>query len=112
VAAALPRPPSNRGFSRIETGLPAVGTLTGMLISVVPDFADAFIYVDATEKDAQVVDFRYRLGDGEWTIVRDTAYPFELSVHVPDPSQVVEVLVEATDHRGTVHKAPSLTLER
>jgi hypothetical protein len=112
VAAALPRPPSNRGFSRIETGLPAIGTLTGMLVSVVPDFADAFVYVDATEKDAQAVEFRYRLGDNEWTMVRDTAYPFELSVHVPDPSQAMEVLVEATDHRGTVHKAASLILER
>jgi hypothetical protein len=112
VAAAPPRPPSDRGFSRIDTGLPAIGTLTGMLLSVVPDFADAFVYVDATEKDAQAVDFRYRLGDGEWAVVRDTAYPFELSVHVPDPSQAVEVLVEATDRRGTSHRAPILILER
>ena len=105
VAAALPQPPSDRGFSRVETGLPAIGTLTGMLISVVPDFADAFVYVDATEKDAPAVEFRYRLGDGEWTVVRDTAYPFELSVHVPDPSQAVEVRVEATDPGHGPHGA-------
>jgi len=112
VAAALPRPPSGRGFSRVDTGLPAIGTLTGMLISVVPEFADAFVYVDATEKDAQAVEFRYRLGEGEWAVVRDTAYPFELSVHVPDPSQTMEVRVEGTDRRGATHSAPSLVLAR
>ncbi len=83
-----------------------------MLISVVPEFADAFVYLDATEKDAQMVEFRYRLGDGEWTVVRDTAYPFELSVHVPDPSQAVEVRVTSTDPKGTVHAAPPVVLER
>jgi hypothetical protein len=112
VAAALPQPPSDRGFSRVETRLPAIGTLTGMLLSVVPDFADAFVYLSATEKDARAVEFRYRLGDGEWTVVRDTAYPFELSVHVADPAQALEVLVEATDQRGVVHKAPPVVLAR
>jgi hypothetical protein len=112
VAAALPRPPSDRGFSRVDTGLPAIGTLTGMLITVVPEFADAYVYIDATEKDTQAVEFRYRLGEGEGTVVRDTAYPFELSVHVPDPSLAMEVIVEATDRRGSTHKAPSLTLAR
>lgn len=112
VAAALLRPPSDRGFARVDTGLPAIGTLTGMLISVVPEFADAFVYADATEKDARSVEFRYRLGTGEWTVVRDTAYPFELSVHVADPAQPLEVMVEATDHRGTAHKAPPLVLKR
>ena len=112
VAAALPKPPSDRGFARVETKQPAIGTLTGMLLSVVPDFADAFVYLDATEKDARAVEFRYRFGDGEWTVARDTAYPFELSVHVADPSRALEVLVEATDHRGVVHKAPPLVLAR
>jgi hypothetical protein len=112
VAAALPQPPSDRGFSRVETKLPAIGTLTGMLLSVVPEFADAFVYVDATEKDTRAVEFRYRVGHGEWTVVRDTAYPFEVSVHVADPAQALEVLVEATDHRGAVHKAPPLVLAR
>ncbi len=112
VAAALPQPPSGRAFSRVETGVPSIGTLSGMLISVVPEFADAFVYLDATEKDAQMVEFRYRLGAGEWNVVRDTAYPFELSVHLPDPTQAVEVRVASTDPKGTVHAAPALVLER
>ena len=112
VVTALPQPPSDGGFSRVETGVPAIGTLTGMLLSVVPEFADAFVYMDATEKDARAVEFRYRQGDDEWTVVRDMAYPFELSVHVGDPSRALEVRVTATDHRGTTHTGPPLVLAR
>ena len=83
-----------------------------MLLSVVPEFADAFVYMDATEKDARAVEFRYRQGDDEWTVVRDMAYPFELSVHVGDPSRALEVRVTATDHRGTTHTGPALVLAR
>jgi hypothetical protein len=81
-----------------------------MRISVVPELADVFVYLDATEKQAREVRFRYRIGDGAWTDVRDETYPFELSVHVPKPEQAVEVQIEALDRGNRKHEGPRLRL--
>jgi hypothetical protein len=112
VAAPPAAPPSDQSYARIDTGRTAIGTVTGMRFSVVPEFADAYVYLDATEKQTREVRFRYRIGDGAWTDVRDEAYPFELSVHLPRPEQAVEVQIEAIDRDNGKHEGPRLRLAR
>lgn len=110
VAAPPATPPSDQSYARIDTGRTAIGTVTGMRFSVVPEFADAYVYLDATEKQTREVRFRYRIGDGAWVDVRDEAYPFELSVHLPRPEQAVEVQIEAIDRANRKHEGPRLRL--
>jgi hypothetical protein len=110
VATPPAAAPSDQSYARIDSGVAAIGTVTGMRISVVPELADVFVYLDATEKQAREVRFRYRIGDGAWTDVRDETYPFELSVHVPKPEQAVEVQIEALDRDNRKHAGPRLRL--
>jgi hypothetical protein len=110
VAAPPAATPSDRSYARVDTGLAAIGTVTGIRISVVPEFADAYVYLDATEKQTREVRFRYRIGSGAWTDVRDEAYPFELSVHLPEPEQPAEVQIEAIDRDNRKHEGPRLRL--
>jgi hypothetical protein len=110
VAAPPATTPSGQSYARLETGQAAIGTVTGMRISVVPEFADAYVYLDATEKQTREVRFRYRIGDGGWRDVRDEAYPFELSVHLSKPEQPLEVHIQAIDRENRKHDGPQLKL--
>jgi hypothetical protein len=110
VASPPAAPPSEQSYARIDSGIAAIGTVTGMRISIVPELADAFVYLDATEKQTREVRFRYRVGDASWTDVRDEAYPFELSIHLPRPEQAVEVQIEAIGHDNQKHEGPRLRL--
>jgi hypothetical protein len=76
----------------------------------VPEFADAYVYLDATEKQTREVRFRYRIGESAWIDVRDEAYPFELSVHLPKPELPMEVRIEAIDRDNRKHDGPQLRL--
>lgn len=51
-----------QAFSRKEAAT-TLGTVTGMLFNLVPQFSDAYIFSDATEKTLKQVTLRYRLGN-------------------------------------------------
>lgn len=112
VAAMTALKTTEQGFARLETGAPALGKVTGMLINVAPEFADAYIYSGATEKQARRMRLVYRIADGEWQQTDDNAYPFEFSVHLPDATRAFEFRVEAEDAAGKWASSETRTLRR
>jgi hypothetical protein len=112
VAAQAGRPLPTQSFTRLTSGKAALGQVTGMLISVVPEFADAFIYSDATEKQTRRMRLAYRVGEGAWQQLEDAAYPFEFSVQLRDPAQPLEFTLEAEDRQGQRERSAPLLLRR
>ncbi|GAB3706439.1 hypothetical protein GCM10027592_39930 [Spirosoma flavus] len=104
-ATTLPK----EAFHRKETAT-QLGTVTGMLFNLVPQFSDAYIFTDATEKTLKQVTLRYRLGNQEWKTVEDTRYPYEFSIHLNDPKQVLEYKLEGIGTDGKSITIDPMTL--
>lgn len=98
------------GFSRRETGT-KLGTVTGMLFNLVPQFSDAYIFTDATEKTLKQVTLRYRLGNSSWQTIADDRYPYEFSIHLADPQQALGFELEAVDLTNNRVSVPTATLK-
>ncbi|GAB4000463.1 hypothetical protein GCM10028807_53520 [Spirosoma daeguense] len=98
-----------QAFSRKETTT-TLGTVTGMLFNLVPQFSDAYIFTDATEKTLKQVTLRYRLGNEEWKTIEDTRYPYEFSIHLNDPKQVLEYKLEGIGLDGKSVTLDPITL--
>lgn len=101
---------NHKMFVRNETKIPALGITTGMRLSLVPQFSDAYIFVSATEKESKGVRLKYKLGNTDWQIVEDKYYPYEFSIHLPDPEQPLEYVLESTDIHGKTHTTQPVTL--
>lgn len=79
LAAAAPGPAAGRAdYFRQETGGGA-GTVTGMVLRF-NDRLDAYLYTDATERQARKITLKYRLGDATEAAIEDAQYPFEFSI--------------------------------
>ncbi len=90
-----------QGYSRVETGDRALGTLTSMVFRAVPEYADFYVYSDATEKDAASMRLRYTLNDGKQATLEDRQYPFEFSLRLPGANPAIRFEVESVRHDGT-----------
>jgi len=99
-----------KDYFRQDHASAGLGTITGMLISLVPEFSDAYIYSDATEKDARKVILKYSIGDQDWQEIIDNNYPYEFSIHVPDPGKVLKMKWIAEDLKGTAHESREFEL--
>jgi hypothetical protein len=76
---------SNNSFLR-EENTDGFGTMTGMLITTFPQFSDAYVFTDKTDKDFKQLSIEYRIGSGEWKRKDDFSYPFEFDVHLQNPA--------------------------
>lgn len=86
-------------FFREETAT-GLGTLTGMLINTFPQFSDAYIFTDKTEKELKKVTLNYRIGAGEWKAIMDVHYPYEFDIHLKDPKDILEFYLKGTNIEG------------
>lgn len=89
-----------RTYFRRDTKQPAIGNATGMLFNLVPQFTDAYVYVDATEKTTRKVKFTYKLGDKDWVSVEDSKYPFEFELKFVIPKRPLQIKITAEDLSG------------
>jgi hypothetical protein len=89
---------------------PALGTITGMLISLVPEFSDAYIYSDATEKESKRAILKYSIGDQDWEVITDDSYPFEFSIHLTDPGKKLRMKWISEDIEGILHESEEFIL--
>lgn len=88
------------GYFREDHQEPALGTVTGMIFKLVPEFSDAYLYSSATEKDTKRVTLHYQLANEEWREVIDHSYPFEFSLRIDDPQHGMKIKWEAVDPDG------------
>ena len=96
---------NTKNYFRKSHGSPALGTITGMLINIVPEFSDAYIYTDATEKDAGRVTIKYAVEGEGWVETTDDSYPYELSIHLSDPQKKLKLQWIAEDMQGSIHES-------
>ena len=89
-----------------------LGTLTGMLIGLVPDYVDAYIYTNATEKDIETATLHYQIGEGNWQEIVDDSYPYEFSLRNSSPGEGVRLRLETLDLDDNVHHSKEYTLKR
>jgi hypothetical protein len=101
---------ARKDYFRQHHSSSALGTVTGMLISLVPDFSDAYIFSDATEKDARKVILKYTTGDQKWQEITDEAYPYEFSIHLPDTGSKLKLKWIAEDMNGTIRESEEFEL--
>jgi hypothetical protein len=99
-----------KDYFRYENKEVALGTITGMLINLVPDFTDAYIYTDATEKQARKVVLKYAIGEGPWEEMTDDSYPYEFSIHREKLKDPIRVQWFAEDLSGKMHQSEVLEL--
>lgn len=85
-----------KSFVRDEASK-GLGTLTGMLINTFPQFSDAYIFTDKTEKDFKQVTIEYRIGNEEWKTKKDLFYPYEFDIHLKNPGDKLEFKLMALD---------------
>jgi hypothetical protein len=102
----------NGGYFRKEYAQESLGTITGMLIRLVPDFTDAYIYTNATEKTTQSVTLRYKIGEDAWQDITDTSYPFEFSIRNNKPDTPIRTQWKAKDLHGNIFETEELILKQ
>ena len=100
MIGAVQEDTSGNDYFRIDHEEIALGTITGMLIDLVPDFTDAYIYTDATEKQVRNVTLKYVIGDGAWEEIADISYPYEFSIHLDGPKKSLRLQWFAEDLEG------------
>ncbi len=87
-------------YDRVDTET-KLGTITSMVFNVVPQFADAYIYSNAVLDTFKGARLKYRLGNGDWQTAVDDVYPFEFSVHLPDPTAKLQYVFIGEEADGT-----------
>jgi hypothetical protein len=75
------------------------GKVTGMIIDMGASLKEAYIYLQATEKDVKKATLRYKAKD-QWKSVSDSTYPFEFSVPMADAQKQFQYQVEAINVKG------------
>lgn len=103
-------PASANSFLR-EENTAGFGTLTGMLITTFPQFSDAYIFTDKTEKDFKQVSLEYKIGSGDWEAKDDFNYPFEFDVHLNNPNEKLEFKLKAIDMNGKLLQSKTYFLQ-
>lgn len=101
------RSAADSGHSHLQARTP-LGQVTGMIIELTPALRNAYVWLDATEKELRSATIRYREGDTEKTLT-DAQYPFEFSMPLSAETPGVEFSVAGVDtlgrplHSGTLH---------
>lgn len=91
---------SGKGSFIREENLDGFGTMTGMFISTFPQFSDAYIFIDKTEKELKQVNLEYRIGSDEWKLIKDSVYPYEFDIHLKKPKDKFEFKLISFDLEG------------
>ncbi len=102
----------NKGYFRDSDDQKELGTITGMLINLVPDYADAYVYTNATEKGIKQATLHYQVGDGPQQIIVDESYPYEFSLHNPTPDEPVRLRLETQDVKDKIHQSEEYILKK
>jgi hypothetical protein len=102
--------PQAAGYHRRAFEEPALGTVTAMLLNLVPEYSDAYIYSDATEKQARRMRLVWRRAEGPERTLEDASYPFEFSLRLDDPTQPLHFRVEAQAADGSWRRTPEMEL--
>ena len=101
---------SANNFLRRETNNEFLGTLTAMMINIKPNFSDAYIFSDVTDKKVKSVTLHYKLGDSHWRIMTDKRYPFEFSIHLNNPKDKLTFKWVAKDTEGIISESDKMIL--
>jgi hypothetical protein len=85
------------------------GKVTGMIIDMGASLKEAYIYLQATEKEVKKATLRYKAKD-QWKSVSDSTYPFEFSVPIADTQKQFQYQVEAVNVKGNQKETSSKTM--
>ena len=99
-----------RSYLREKTDHQLLGNITGMLINFSPEFADAYIYSDVSANKVQSAILQYKIGDGKWQQLDDSVYPFEFSIHLPDPGKRLVFRWVSQNKDGTLTESKEFEL--
>ncbi len=99
-------------YFRKEYKEETLGTITGMMINLVPDFSDAYFYTDATEKQARKVILKYAIGEENWEEMTDASYPYEFSIHLEEQQKSLQVQWIAEDLSGKTLQSEVFELKK
>jgi SSS family solute:Na+ symporter len=88
----------------------AAHIVTGMLLNFTPDFSDAYIYLNGTDKETKKVTLQYKTGQSGWKKITDHSYPFEFSLHLDKPDDQILFTIETESHGGKLARSKELTL--
>jgi hypothetical protein len=88
----------------------SLGIFTGMVFNLVPQFSDAYVYIDATEKNLSTATLRYRVNGGQWQNRANKKYPFEFSIHLGKADSEIECQIIARDLKGEEVKSQLIYL--
>lgn len=108
VFGANAAPLSDQSFRTIDSPF---GKVTGMMISMGADLTNAFVWLEATEKELKQARLRYQLNGKEHEMV-DAAYPFEFSVPLRETDAAFTYVVEGTTTKNEAVVVPSVELKR
>jgi hypothetical protein len=87
---AAGKPASDESYALRET---PIGKVNGMIFDFGTGLAEAYVYLEATEKELDKATLDYRTGAGEWQHLSAEKYPFEFSVPLADTDSAVEYRV-------------------
>ncbi len=102
--------PGAKGYLRQSFSEPALGTVTAMLLNLVSDYADLYVYTDATEKQAARMRLVWRADAAGEEAIEDASYPYEFSLRLKDPSAPVRFRLEARAPDGSWKRTPEMEL--
>lgn len=77
------------------------GDVIGMTIDMGPSLKEAYVYLQATEKELKQATLSYKVGD-KWESVTDNSYPFEFSMPISGDPKEFEYKVEGVGLDGKV----------
>ena len=103
-----PQPGPQPGAITLSTGVKDV-EVRAAAVQVRPGPWDAYVWCTAKPDLVKKVVFHYQLG-GDWQQVEDAAYPFELSVPVPDVAQSFHFRAEITGTDGQTYTTTEATI--
>ncbi|GAA4303617.1 hypothetical protein GCM10023143_07270 [Compostibacter hankyongensis] len=110
--------PEFTGTEQANTALPEqsyaisetpLGKVTGMILTMGASMTNAYIWLQATEKELKEVSLHY-LKEGKWETVTDTAYPYEFSIPLTGDDADFSYRLEGIDVKGAPLKTETVRL--
>ncbi|MPZ18219.1 MAG: hypothetical protein GEV06_09940 [Luteitalea sp.] len=89
----------------------SLGNVTGMMISMGRRETNAFVWLQASEKQITSATLHYRAGQS-WASMVDDAHPFEFSLPIPDEEHAFEYYVELSQPGGGTARTTTTRLLR
>lgn len=101
---------TNQNYVRESTDSPLLGTITGMLLNLTPEFSDAYIYTNALDTEVSFAKLNYKIGNGNWQQITDKNYPYEFSIRLPNPKQKLTFKWVSHDKDGNLKESKEIEL--